>query len=159
MLDLCNHSLLSSRCLPNLIFIINQSSSTASHFLLSPLMTRCAFFFPFHSSNPSCHPIYTSMPVNMATEKGPKVTLWQANQALVFLPLLTPIRDFNMISKAICIPFVAIESYQSASFPLAMLTDCWKSARKRKEQRQKMSKSILKHSKNIQSLKCKFCRC
>lgn len=53
--------------------------------------------------------------------------------SLCFLASLTPVGDFNMISEAICIPFVAIESYQSALFPSAMLTDYWKSAPKKEK--------------------------
>lgn len=78
----------------------------------------------------------------MGTEKGPKVTLWKANQALVFLASLTPVRDFNMILEAICIPFVAIESYQSSLFPPAMLPDYGKSALHKKRVARKNSDDV-----------------
>lgn len=49
----------------------------------SPHGLLFSFSSSFDSSNPPCHPIYKYFSVNIGTEKSPKVTLWQANQALV----------------------------------------------------------------------------
>lgn len=156
MLDLCNCSCLSSRCVSILVFIINQSSSTASQFSsFSPHGLLCSFSPSFHSSIPPCHPAYTSVPVNMGSEKGPKVTLWQAlvywhhsHPSGTLIWFQRPFAFHLWLSKVINLP----------CFP----RQCWLTTgsqpRKRKEQQRKWAAAFwfeqMIWAENVQYVRC-----
>lgn len=129
----------------------------------SPHGLLCSFSPCFHSSSSPCHPVYMSIPLNMGTEKGPKVTLWQANQALVFwhhshpsgtlIWFQRPFAFHLWLSKVINLPY----------FPRR----CWLTTEnqpcKRKEQHKKWATAFwfeqMLWTVNTQCLKCALCTC
>lgn len=117
MLDLCNCSSLFTCHLSILVFIINQSPASASHFLPF-LHMPCSAVLLSPSPLPPTLPVISYIHLSPLIQqlKGPEGDTVTGKSSSFFLASLTPVSDFNMISEAICIPFVAIESYQSALF-------------------------------------------
>lgn len=138
MLDLCSCSSLFTCHLSILAFIINQSPASASHFLpFLPMPCSAVLLSP--SPLPPTLPVISYIHLSPLIQqlKGPVGDTVTGKSSSCFLASLTPVSDFNMISEAICIPFVAIESYQSALFPLVMLTDYQKSAQTKQKNQER----------------------
>lgn len=104
-----------------------------------------------------------SIPLNMGTEKGPKVTLWQANQALVFwhhshpsgtlIWFQRPFAFHLWLSKVINLPY----------FPRRWWLTTENRPCKRKEQHKKWATAFwfeqMLWTVNTQCQKCPLCTC
>lgn len=158
MLDLHNCSCLSSRR-----FSIWFSLSIRLHpllpiFSLFPSWLAVFFFSFFHSSNPPCHPMYTSIPVNMGTEKGLKVTLWQANQAFVFWHHSHPSGTLIWFQRPFAFHLWLSKVINLPRFPRRCWLTMESQPRKRKEQQRNWAMAFwfeqMISTGNIQYLKC-----